>query len=108
MREEGLTSSLIFSLLRLHTEVQSVTGSPRQLARIYTSRPSPRSFPASKNKGIVEITEPINSCTLPQDSGLGSMVTIRLTTWVNAPVERCFHLATNAEFNDAAGSTGTR
>lgn len=29
------------------------------------------------------------------------MVTIRLTTWVNAPVERCFLLATNVEFNSA-------
>ena len=35
------------------------------------------------------------------------MVTIRLTTWVNAPVERCFKLATSAEFNSAAGSIGT-
>src|SRR5947209_5795594 len=26
------------------------------------------------------------------------MVTIRLTTWVNAPIERCFLLATNPEF----------
>jgi ligand-binding SRPBCC domain-containing protein len=33
------------------------------------------------------------------------MVTIRLTTWVNAPMERCFRLATSAEFNSAAGST---
>lgn len=32
------------------------------------------------------------------------MVTIRLTTWVNAPVERCFRLATSSEFNSAAGS----
>lgn len=30
------------------------------------------------------------------------MVTIRLTTWVNAPVERCFRLATSADFNAAA------
>lgn len=32
------------------------------------------------------------------------MVTIRRTTWVNAPMERCFRLATNAEFNSAAES----
>jgi len=32
------------------------------------------------------------------------MVTIRLTTWVNAPMERCFLLATNVEFNSARTS----
>jgi ligand-binding SRPBCC domain-containing protein len=32
------------------------------------------------------------------------MVTIRLTTWINAPVERCFLLATSREF---AASTKT-
>jgi len=32
------------------------------------------------------------------------MVTIRLTTWVNAPIERCFLLATNVEFNSARTS----
>ena len=34
----------------------------------------------------------------------GLMVTIRLTTWVNAPIERCFQLATNVEFNSASAS----
>ena len=34
------------------------------------------------------------------------MVTIRLTTWVNAPVERCFRLATTAAFYSANGWKG--
>jgi ligand-binding SRPBCC domain-containing protein len=29
------------------------------------------------------------------------MITIRLTTWVNAPMERCFRLATSVPFNRA-------
>jgi ligand-binding SRPBCC domain-containing protein len=29
------------------------------------------------------------------------MITIRLTTWVNAPMERCFRLATSVHFNRA-------
>jgi len=32
------------------------------------------------------------------------MVTIRLTTWVNAPMERCFLLATSVAFNSASNS----
>lgn len=32
------------------------------------------------------------------------MITIRLTTWVNAPLELCFRLATNMKFNSASAS----
>jgi ligand-binding SRPBCC domain-containing protein len=32
------------------------------------------------------------------------MITIRLTTWVNAPVELCFSLARSVEFNAAVAS----
>lgn len=35
----------------------------------------------------------------PWRVGVLDMVTVRLTTWVNAPVERCFRLATCAELN---------
>jgi ligand-binding SRPBCC domain-containing protein len=34
------------------------------------------------------------------------MVTIRLTTWINAPVERCFRLATSVAFYSAEGWKG--
>jgi len=37
----------------------------------------------------------------PEGLGWG-MIAIRLTTWVNAPVERCFRLATSVDFNAAA------
>jgi ligand-binding SRPBCC domain-containing protein len=40
----------------------------------------------------------------PQDS-VALMITIRWTTWVNAPMERCFRLATSAEFHSAAGAS---
>lgn len=32
------------------------------------------------------------------------MITIRLSTWIDAPVERCFRLATSAEFHAALAS----
>ena len=35
------------------------------------------------------------------------MITIRLTTWVNAPIEQCFRLATNVEFNSGASANAT-
>jgi ligand-binding SRPBCC domain-containing protein len=35
-----------------------------------------------------------------------AMVTIRLSTWVNAPVDRCFRLATSAEFHAPDRSPG--
>jgi hypothetical protein len=35
------------------------------------------------------------------------MTTIRLTTWVNAPVERCFLLATNRDFSSSSHANGT-
>jgi ligand-binding SRPBCC domain-containing protein len=34
------------------------------------------------------------------------MITMRLTTWVNAPMELCFRLATNVKFNSATASRG--
>ena len=34
------------------------------------------------------------------------MVTIRLTTWINAPVDRCFQLATSVEFRGSDRSSG--
>jgi ligand-binding SRPBCC domain-containing protein len=34
------------------------------------------------------------------------MITIRLTTWVDAPMELCFRLATNVEFNSANATKG--
>jgi ligand-binding SRPBCC domain-containing protein len=34
------------------------------------------------------------------------MTTIRLTTWVNAPVERCFLLATSRDFSSSSHANG--
>lgn len=34
------------------------------------------------------------------------MTTIRLTTWVNAPVERCFLLATSRHFSSSSSANG--
>ena len=52
-------------------------------------------------QGIYRVDEFLT--VLPKDSVV-FMTTIRLTTWVNAPMERCFLLATNAEFYSSRNS----
>lgn len=68
---------------------------------MHSGRLSRRHGDASNEQGIHRVSRnSFASSDVNPPRRLGwAMVTIRLSTWVNAPVDRCFRLATSAEFH---------